>query len=47
MGKSSKRIRKRYLGGEVSPLSSALVMQGDSFDPTKDDILGNFHTEAP
>lgn len=37
----------RYLGGEVRPLGTALVMQGDSFDPSKDDVLGNLHTQAP
>ena len=38
-----KGVRKEYLGREVSPLSDALIMQGDSFDTTKDDILGNLH----
>lgn len=39
-----ERVTKKYLGGEIRPLGSALVMQGDSFDPGKDDILGNLHT---
>lgn len=42
-----KGAGRRYLGGEVCPLGSALVMQGDGLDPTKDDILGNLHTQAP
>lgn len=42
-----KNVGKRYLGGEISPLGSALVMYGDSLDPTKDDVLSNFHTQAP
>lgn len=42
-----ERVTKRYLGGEVRPLGSAPVVQGDSFDPSKDDILGDLHTQAP
>lgn len=42
-----KGVRKRYLGGEVSPLGSALVMEGDSLDPTKDDVFGNLHAQTP
>lgn len=41
-----KRVTKRYLGGEVSPLGSALIVQGDSSDPSKDDILRDLHTQA-
>lgn len=38
---------KRYLGGEVSPLGSALVMEGDGLDPAKDDVFGNLHAQTP
>lgn len=38
--------KTRYLGRQISLLGSALVMQSDSLDPTKDDILGNFHTQT-
>lgn len=41
-----EEAKKRYLGRQISPLGSALVMESDSLDPTKDDILGNFHTQT-
>lgn len=41
-----KKAEMRYLRREISPLGSALVMQGNSFHPTKDDVLGDLNTQA-
>lgn len=38
--------KTRYLGRQISLLGTALVMESDSLDPTKDDILGNFPTQT-
>lgn len=35
------------LGGEVSPLGRALVMEGHGLDPAKDDVLRDLYPQAP